>query len=106
MCAASDQSVSTTAPGMLTGMDPYEEFAPALQKQIRMELAERDMSQGELAAAAEIMPATLNRYLQGHRDFPIATLARIAQHFGMTTSELMGRAEARLARQRNAAAQH
>lgn len=86
-------------------MDPYEEFAPALRKQIRMEMAERDMLQSELAAAAEIMPATLNRYLQGHRNFPIATLARIARQFGMSASELMGRAEARLARQRNDTAQ-
>lgn len=76
----------------------YEDFAQALSMQIRVELTERSQRQADLAEALGIHSSTLNLYIKGHRNFPIALVAKAARHFGMPASELIGRAEDRAAR--------
>ena len=68
----------------------------AIQKQILVELVERDMSQEDLAAKLGTTPATLNRYIKGHRSMPMSTFFKVADVFGLSQVELLRRAAARL----------
>ena len=68
----------------------------AIAKQIAAELFERDMTQQELADRLGTTPATLNRYMKGHRAMPMSTFFKVAGVFGISASELMERAAARL----------
>lgn len=75
----------------------YEsQLEAALAKQLKIEIAERDMDQKDLAEAAGIERATLNRYMRGHRSMPMPTFFKIAAALDMTPKELMERAEARV----------
>lgn len=79
-------------------MDTYgERLEAALAKQIKIELAERDMDQKDLAESVGIERATLNRYMQGKRSFPMPTFFKVAEALGLTPQVLMQRAEARIA---------
>ena len=74
----------------------YEsQLEAALAKQLKIEIAERDMDQKDLAEAAGIERATLNRYMRGHRSMPMPTFFKIAAALDMSPKELMERAEAR-----------
>lgn len=73
-----------------------EKLELALAKQIRMELAERDLEQKDLADALGIGRSSLNRYMQGHQSFPMPIFFRIADVFGLSPKALMERAEARI----------
>ena len=78
-------------------MDTYgERLEAALATQIKVELAERNMDQKDLAAAMGIERATLNRYLKGHRSMPMATVFRVAKALELSPSELIARADARI----------
>jgi len=68
----------------------------ALAKQIRMELAERDMEQKDLADAVGIGRTSLNRYMQNHQSFPMPVFFRIAEALDLPPRVLMERAEARI----------
>lgn len=68
----------------------------ALSTQIRVELAERDMTQQELAAKLEIQKATLNRYMKNRASWPMPVFIRAASVLGVSAHELMSRAEARI----------
>lgn len=68
----------------------------ALAKQIRVELAEREMDQKDLADTISIGRSTLNRYMQNKQSFPMPVYFRIAEAFGISPRELMERAEARI----------
>ncbi len=68
----------------------------ALAKQIRVELAERDMEQKDLADAVGIGRTSLNRYMQGHQSFPMPVFFRIAEALDLSPKALMERAEARI----------
>lgn len=78
-------------------MDSYaEKLQAAVNKQIRMELAERDLSQQDFSAALGLNPGSMSRYMQGQRSLPLLTLFGAAELFGMTATELLSRAESRL----------
>ena len=70
----------------------------ALATQIRIELAEREMEQRDLAAAVGIESATLSRYMTGKRSMPMPTYFKVAEVLGISPKTLMERAEARIAR--------
>lgn len=77
-------------------MDSYaEKLQAAVNKQIRMELAERDLSQQDFSAALGLNPGSMSRYMQGQRSIPLRTLFGAAEFFGMTATELLARAEGR-----------
>ena len=73
-----------------------EKLELALAKQIRIELAERDLEQKDLADALGIGRSSLNRYMQNHQSFPMPVFFRIAEVFGLSPKALMERAEARI----------
>ena len=73
-----------------------EKLEVALAKQIRVELAEREMEQKDLAAALGIGRTSLNRYMQNHQSFPMPVFFGIAEVFGLSPKALMERAEARI----------
>jgi transcriptional regulator with XRE-family HTH domain len=73
-----------------------ERLELALAKQIKIELAERDMEQKDLADALGIGRSSLNRYMQGHQSFPMPVFFRVAEVFGVSPKVLMERAEARI----------
>jgi transcriptional regulator with XRE-family HTH domain len=73
-----------------------EQLELALAKQIRIELAERDMEQKDLADALGIGRTSLNRYMQNHQSFPMPVFFRVAEVFGLSPRVLMERAEARI----------
>lgn len=78
-------------------METYEDrLEAAIIVQLRVEMAERDMTQQELASALDMPAATLNRYMKGHRSIPMPIFFRIAEILGTTAKGLMERAEARL----------
>ena len=75
----------------------YEgQLEAALAKQLKIEIAERDMDQKDLAEAAGIERATLNRYMRGHRSMPMPTFFKIAAALDLSPKELMERTEARV----------
>ena len=78
-------------------MNTYgDRLEAAIITQLRVELATRDMTQQEFAAAVEITPATLNRYMKGHRSIPMQTFFKMAEVLNVPAKELMQHAEARL----------
>lgn len=78
-------------------MDTYgDRLEAALSTQIKVELAERDMDQKDLATSIGIERATLNRYMKGHRSMPMPVFFKVAEALGVTPQVLMQRAEARV----------
>jgi len=78
-------------------MDTYgDKFEASLAIQIKVALVERGMSQKELAEAVHIEPATLSRYIKGHKSMPMPIFFRVAEALQVSPSELMNRAEARI----------
>lgn len=73
-----------------------ERLESALAKQITIELAERDMTQKDLAEAVGIGRPAMNHYLKGHKSMPMPTFFKVAEVLGLTAPELMQRAEARV----------
>lgn len=76
-------------------METDEAFEKALMKQIRMEMAERDMTQQQLAEAIGIERATLSRYLNRRQQMSVRTLTAISRALKMSRLELWTRAEGR-----------
>jgi transcriptional regulator with XRE-family HTH domain len=74
-----------------------DRLAEALTIQIKVELAERDMTQKDLAEAVGVGRPAMNHYIKGHKSMPMPTFFAVAEAFGLTPRELMGRAEARIA---------
>ena len=78
-------------------MNTYgERLEAALATQIKVELADREMEQRDLANAVGIESATLSRYMTGKRSMPMPTFFRVAEVLGLTAQELMRRAEDRV----------
>lgn len=74
-------------------MTNYEEHLDsALATQIKVELAERDMTQTDLAAAIGVGRPALNRYMKGHQSMPMPTFCKVARVLGLSPAELMTRA--------------
>ena len=79
-------------------METYgEKLEAALSTQIKVELADREMGQQDLADAIGIESATLSRYMTGKRSMPMPTFFAVAEVFGLSPRVLMERAEARIA---------
>ena len=78
---------------MSTLPDRYE---AALATQIKVELAERDMTQKDLAEAIGIGRPAMNHYLKGHTSMQMQTFLKVAEALGITPNELMRRVEARV----------
>lgn len=74
-----------------------EALEAALATQIKIELAERDMTQKDLAEAIGIGRPAMNHYIKGHKSIPMPTFFAVAEAFGLSPRELMQRAEARIA---------
>jgi len=68
----------------------------ALAKQIKIELAELEMDQKDLADAVGIGRSPLNRYMQNKQSFPMPVYIRIAEALNLSPKTLMERAEARV----------
>lgn len=78
-------------------MDTYgDRLEAAIRTQLRVELAARDMSQQEFAAALDMPSATLSRYMKGHRSIPMPVFFKMAEVLGVTAKVLMEQAEDRL----------
>lgn len=73
-----------------------ERLEAALSTQLKVELAGRGMTQGELADAVGIEAATLSRYMQNKRPMPMPTFYKVAEALGITAHVLMQRTEARV----------
>jgi transcriptional regulator with XRE-family HTH domain len=73
-----------------------EQLEAALATQIKVELAERDWTQKDLAEKIGIGRPAMNHYIKGHKSIPMPTFFAIAEAFGLTPKTLMERAEARI----------
>lgn len=78
-------------------MNTYgDRLEAALSIQIKVELADREMDQKDLADALGIESATLSRYMTGKRSMPMPTFFKVAEVFGISAQTLMERVEARI----------
>ena len=77
-------------------MNRAEALSASLVAQLRRELAERDLTQSELSEKLGIHPVTMNLYMKGRRHIPMPTFFQLADELGMTPSDLLGAAEARM----------
>lgn len=68
-----------------------ERYEAALAKQITIELAERDMTQKDLAEAVGVGRPAMNHYLKGHKSMPMPTFLKVAEALGLTPPTLMQR---------------
>lgn len=73
-----------------------ERLEAALATQIKVELAERDWTQKDLAEAIGIGRPAMNHYIKGHKSIPMPTVIKVAEAFGLSLTDLIQRAEARI----------
>lgn len=73
-----------------------ESLEAALATQIKVELAERDMTQKDLAEAVGVGRPAMNHYIKGHKSMPMPTFFKVAEVLGLSPQVLMQRAEARV----------
>lgn len=66
-----------------------------MSAQIRVEMAERDLTQAELAEKVGIARETLGRYMNGKLIMPLATLFALATVFDQSPAEFMAAIEVR-----------
>lgn len=68
-----------------------------LAAEIRAEMARQGETAVRVARAIGLSPATLSRKINGRRELLVTEAAEIAEHLGVSLSELARRAEATLA---------
>lgn len=73
-----------------------ERFEAAMVTQIKVELAERNMEQRELADKVGINKVTMSHYMTGKRSIPMPTFLKIAEALSIAPGTLMDRADARV----------
>ena len=73
-----------------------EQLDKALATQLKVELAERGWEQKDLADKVGINRVTMSHYMTTKRSMPMPPFAKVAELLGLTPSELMKRAEARV----------
>jgi len=79
------------------GMGTYGiDIQAALVKQVKAEMAARDMRQKDMAAQIGMQTSTLSRYLSGERDIPMPVVFAFAEALDLSVIELVQRAERRL----------
>ena len=72
------------------------EIQAALVKQVKAEMAARDMKQRTMATKLGMQGSTLSRYLSGERDIPMPVVFSFAEALDLSVVELVQRAERRL----------
>ena len=73
------------------------EFDRAVAAEVRAEVARQGLSRSEVERMAGIESRTWSRYFVSvQRDMPLKVLVSVAQVLGVSTSELMARAEANM----------
>lgn len=70
----------------------------ALIAQIRAEIAASGLSQGDVADAVNIEPASLSRYMTGKRALPLQTFLDICDTLAIPAANMMRLAEERARR--------
>lgn len=65
----------------------YYERRPDFRAAIRQAMADREMTQAELASMAGVAQQHVSRYLTGGREITTATLARLASVLGLVLTE-------------------
>lgn len=73
-----------------------EQLDKALATQLKVELVERGWEQKDLADKVGINRVTMSHYMTTKRSMPMPTFVKVAELLGITPSELMKRAEARV----------
>jgi transcriptional regulator with XRE-family HTH domain len=73
-----------------------ERLDKALATEIRVQLAERNLEQKDLADQVGINRVTMSHYMTTKRSMPMPTFVKVAEVLGLTPSALMARAEARI----------
>lgn len=73
-----------------------ERLDKALAVQLKVELVERGMDQKDLADQVGINRVTMSHYMTTKRSMPLPTFVKVSEILGLTPSELMSRAEARV----------
>lgn len=79
-------------------MTKDQKLADALTAQVRVELAERNMHQKDLAANMGVDPAALNRYLKAKRGISMEVFFNMANGLEMDAWDLMRLVEERAAK--------
>ena len=70
----------------------------ALAVHLRVLLADREMTQQELASRVGITAGSMSRYMQGHKSMPMPTFLTVAEVLGVDPGELMAAAVDRASR--------
>jgi transcriptional regulator with XRE-family HTH domain len=76
-----------------------ERMNSSLGMQIKIELAERGMSQGDLADAVGVGRVAINKYIKGRVSPTMETFAKMAGALGLSPAVLMDRVVARAAKE-------
>jgi transcriptional regulator with XRE-family HTH domain len=76
-----------------------ERMESALGTQLKIELAERGMSQADLANAVGIGRVAINKYIKGHVSITMGTFSKVAGALGLSPDVLMSRVVARASRE-------
>ncbi|MBT8163087.1 MULTISPECIES: helix-turn-helix transcriptional regulator [Arthrobacter] len=71
-------------------------FESAMVTQLKVELAERDWEQKDLAEKISVNRVTMSNYMTGKRSIPMPTFLKIAEALGIAPGTLMDRADARV----------
>lgn len=64
-----------------------------IKKSLRVALAQRNMTQTELAELLEVTPQMVSRWISSEADLNVKTVGRIAEVLGLSVSELVALGE-------------
>jgi len=64
-----------------------------LAGEVRAEMARQRVTADKVALATDISRTSLSRKLNGHNEFTVAEMIRVAAFLGLTLSDLLRRAE-------------
>jgi len=64
-----------------------------LAGEVRAEMARQGVTAASVAIATDISRTSLSRKLNGHNEFTVAEMLRVAKVLGLTLSDLIRRAE-------------
>lgn len=82
----------------MAGMSTAEKFAASLAVQLRHELKALRLNQQDFCTAAGIPSSNFARYVNAERSIPATVIFQMAVALGITASEFVARAEARMAK--------
>lgn len=76
-----------------------ERMEMALATQVKVELAERDLTQTDLAELVGVGRPAMNRYMRGKASMPMPTFFKVADALGLSADVLMTRVVERAAKE-------